>query len=397
MAREINRLTALKVRSLREPGLHADGNGLYLRIDQTGARRWVFVFYLSGKRREMGLGSLEAVPLKDAREALGRARDLLRDGIDPIAARKAPAAPERTPLFSEVAAELMDSLEPSWKSSKQRGQWEASLKQHAAAIWKAEITQVDTAMLLEALQPIWLTLPETATRLRSRIERVLDTAKVKGQRQGENPARLRGHLDALLPRHKRIRGHHAAMAYERVPAFLEQLSGRQGESADALRFLIFTGVRSGEVRGATWEEINGSVWTIPAERMKAGKIHRVPLSAPAVAVLNAIDPIERTGLIFRGAKGGKLSDMALAMVMRKMGISDATPHGFRSSFRDWAGDCTTYPRELLEEALAHNVGNAVERAYRRGTAFEKRRALMNDWADHCLGVTRADNIHHLRA
>lgn len=397
MAREINRLSAVKVRSLKEPGLHADGNGLYLRIDQTGARRWVFVFYLAGRRREMGLGSLEAVPLKEAREALSKARDVLRAGGDPIAARRAPTAPARTPLFSEVASDLMDSLEPSWKSPKQRGQWEASLKQHAPAIWRAEITAVDTPMVLEALQPIWLSIPETATRLRARIERVLDTAKVKGLRQGENPARLRGHLDALLPRVKRIRGHHAAMAYDRVPAFLEQLSGRHSESADALRFLIFTGVRSGEVRGATWDEISGNVWTIPAERMKAGKTHRVPLSTAALAVLDAIDPIDRTGLIFCGAKGGKLSDMALAMVMRKMGITDATPHGFRSSFRDWAGDCTTYPRELLEEALAHNVGNAVERAYRRGTAFEKRRALMSDWADHCLGVTRADNVYPLKA
>ncbi|WP_312690183.1 tyrosine-type recombinase/integrase [Brevundimonas nasdae] len=397
MAREINRLSAVKIRSLKEPGLHADGNGLYLRIDQTGARRWVFVFYLSGRRREMGLGSVEAVSLKDARAALTTAREILRAGDDPIAARRTPVAPERAPLFSEVAGALMDSLEPSWKSPKQRGQWEASLKQHAPAIWKAEITSVDTTMVLAALQPIWLTLPETATRLRSRIERVLDTAKVKGQRQGENPARLRGHLDALLPRVKRIRGHHAAMPYESVPTFLKQLSARQSESANALRFLIFTGVRSGEVRGATWEEINGSVWTIPAERMKAGKTHRVPLSSAALGVLDDIDPIDRTGLIFCGAKGGKLSDMALAMVMRKMGISDATPHGFRSSFRDWAGDCTTYPRELLEEALAHNVGNAVERAYRRGTAFEKRRALMNDWADHCLGISRADNVYSLKA
>jgi len=396
MARDVNRLNGKKVPGMREPGLFADGAGLYLRIDQTGSRRWVYIFYRAGRRREMGLGSLEAVKLTEARAAADKVRSEIKAGIDPIEARRKANAPKPDTTFSAVAADLMDGLEKGWKSPKQRPQWEASLTQHAAAIWKAEVSAVDTEMVLKALREIWTTKPETARRVRSRIEMVLDAATVRGLREGENPARWRGHMARMLPKVRKEQGHHAAMAYQDVPAFLEQLSGRHSISADALRFLVLTGARSGEVRGATWDEIKGTTWIIPAERMKAGREHRVPLSSAAVGVLNAIDADVRQGLIFPGLKG-PLSDMALAMVMRKMGIKDATPHGFRSAFRDWAGDCTNYPRELLEEALAHQVGSAVERAYRRGSAVEKRRPLMETWADHCMGVTRADNVYTLKA
>lgn len=396
MAREINRLNGKKVPGMREPGLYADGAGLYLRIDQTGSRRWVYIFYRAGRRREMGLGSLEVVKLTDARAAAEKVRAEIKAGLDPIETRRKANEPAPDTTFSAVAADLMDGLEKGWKSPKQRPQWEASLQQHAATIWNAEVGAVDTEMVLKALRNIWTDKPETARRVRSRIEMVLDAATVRGLRSGENPARWRGHLARMLPRAKKEKGHHAAMAYTDVPAFLEQLSGRHSISADALRFLIFTAARSGEVRGATWDEIKGSTWVIPAERMKASREHRVPLSDAALGVLEAIDPDVRDGLIFPGLKG-PLSDMALAMVMRKMGIKEATPHGFRSSFRDWAGDCTSYPRELLEEALAHQVGSSVERAYRRGSAVEKRRPLMQAWANHCLGVTPASNVHPLRA
>lgn len=385
MAREINRLNGKKVPGMREPGLYADGQGLYLRIDQTGSRRWVFIFYRAGKRREMGLGSLETVKLIDARAAAERVRSEIKAGLDPIETRRKANEPKPDTTFSAVASALMDDLERGWKSPKQRPQWEASLQQHAAAIWKADVAAVNTEMVLTALRNVWMDRPETARRVRSRLEMVLDAAKVRGLREGENPARWRGHLSRMLPKQKAQKGHHAAMAYQDVPAFLEQLSGRHSVSADALRFLIFTAARSGEVRGATWEEIDGETWIVPAERMKASREHRVPLSSAALGVLEAIDPDVRQGLIFPGLKG-PLSDMALAMVMRKMGITEATPHGFRSSFRDWGGDCTHYSRELLEEALAHQVGSAVERAYRRGSAVEKRRPLMEAWAAFCRGT-----------
>lgn len=384
MAKAINRLSWREVPNLA-PGWHGDGQGLYVRVEETGSRRWVFVYHRLGKRREFGLGSADTVKIAEARSAAAEARDLIRRGLDPIAERRAALAP--TPdakTFADVAAMLMDDLEPGWKSPKQRPQWEASLKQNAPAIWKADVAAVDTEMVLAALRPIWAKKPETAARVRSRIERVLSAAKVRGFRAGENPAIWRGHLDQLLTRGKRVKGHHAAMPYADVPAFLARLSERSSVSAMALEFLILTAARSGEVRGATWEEIRGNVWHVPAERMKAGRAHDVPLSPAALAVLNRVDPAVRKGLIFPGQKG-PLTDMALAMCLRKMGVDEATPHGFRSSFRDWAGDCTGFARETLEEALAHQVGNAVERAYRRGSAMEKRRALMNAWADYCTG------------
>lgn len=335
--------------------------------------------------REFGLKSADTVKIADARSAAADARELLRRGEDPIAARRAAnALALESMTFGQMAGLLMDDLEPGWKSPKQRPQWEASLKQHAPAIWKADVAFVDTEMVLAALRPIWAKNPETAGRVRSRIERVLSAAKVRGLRTGENPAVWRGHLDQLLSRGKWVKGHHAAMPYAEVPAFLVRLSERQSVSAMALSFAIYTAARSGEVRGATWEEIDGSLWRVPAERMKGGRDHVVPLSAGALAVLNRIDPSVRRGLIFPGQKGA-LTDMALSMVMRKLGVAEATPHGFRSSFRDWAGDCTSYARETLEEALAHQIGNKAERAYRRSTALEKRRDLMNAWSDFCDG------------
>lgn len=384
MARTTQRLTARGANALKEPGLHADGAGLYLRIDQTGARRWVWIFFRLGKRREMGLGSLTDVGLAEARAAAEVARRALADGLDPIDARKAANRPPESRLFSAVASDLMDSLEPSWRSPKQRDQWEASLKQHAAKIWKADVAEVDTAMVLEALKPIWSTKAETATRVRSRVERVLDAAKVKGLREGENPARWKGHLSALLPKAERNKGHFGAMPYESVPGLMTALSAKASISARALRFTILTAKRSGEVRGARWEEIQGDVWTIPADRMKGGKEHREPLTEEAVALLDLTPRDVRQGLIFPGWNG-PLSDMTLGKCLKINGGEGATVHGFRSSFRDWAGDCTVHPREVIEEALSHQIGNKAERAYRRRDALEKRRLLMDAWAAFCSG------------
>lgn len=384
MARAINRLNWKQVPGMTEPGLFADGQGLYLRIDQTGNRRWVYIYHRLGKRREMGLGSVDVVRLAEARSLADDARQAIKQGLDPIDARRAALIPPEQHTFAAVAGALMDDLEEGWRSPKQRGQWEASLKQHAPAIWKADVADVDTEMVLTALRPIWTKKGETATRVRSRIERVLSAAKARGLRTGENPAVWRGHLDQLLTRAKREKGHHAAMAYADVPAFLTRLRMRSSISAKALEFAIFTAARSGEVRGARWEEIDGAEWTVPADRMKGKREHRVPLNAGALSVLEDIAPELRQGLIFPGLKG-PLTDMALAMVMRKLGVTDATPHGFRSAFKDWAVDCTNFADEISEEALAHVVGSAVRRAYRRGQAMEKRMALMNAWGDFCTG------------
>lgn len=396
MATTTNRLTTRGL-STKPPGMHADGSGLYLRVDQAGGRSWVFIFFHHGRRREMGLGSLATVGLARAREKAGMARQDVEDGRDPIALRNATKAAPQGQTFEQVAGKLLDELERGWKSPKQRPQWEASLQQHAAKIWKADVATVDTEMVLSALQPIWNELPETAQRIRGRIERVLDAAKVRGLREGENPARWKGHLSALLSGGKRQKVHHAALDYSNVPALITKLESLDSVSALALRFVILTACRSGEVRGARWSEISGKIWTIPPERMKAKKEHRVPLSSAAIAVLDAIPKEARGEFIFSGGRRKPLTDVAASKALRLHCSESVTVHGFRSTFRDWAGDCTQYPRELIEEALAHQIGNAVERAYRRSDALEKRVGLMNAWADHCTGATPASNVHHLRA
>jgi integrase len=384
MPKITKRLTHLKAQAITTPGMHADGDGLYLRVDQAGGRSWVLIFFLHGRRREMGLGSISR-PLADARRAAGEARSMVADGIDPIAARREVRRPVTSTTFEKVASGLLDELEKGWKSPKQRPQWEASLTQHAAKIWKADVSAVDTEMVLEALRPIWSTKRETAQRLRGRIERVLSAAKVQGHRSGENPARWDDHLSELLSREKQTKGHFAAMPYKDLPAFVSLLKTKSSASAKALLFTILAAGRSGEGRGAAWSEINGTVWVIPAQRMKAKEEHRVPLTPDMEDILNQTPRDLRTGLIFPGPTGAVLSDVSVTKVIRLAGISDATVHGFRSTFRDWAGDCTNFARETIEEALAHRVGDATEQAYRRSRSFEKRRLLMTAWADFCMG------------
>lgn len=310
---------------------------------------------------------------------------MVADGIDPIAARREARRPVTSITFEKVASGLLDELEKGWKSPKQRPQWEASLTQHAPKIWKADVSAIDTEMVLEALKPIWSTKRETAQRLRGRIERVLSAAKVQGHRSGENPARWDDHLSELLSREKQAKGHFAAMPYKDLPAFVSLLKTKSSASAKALLFTILAAGRSGEGRGAAWSEISGSVWTVPAERMKAKEEHKVPITPDMEDILNRTPRDLRNGLIFPGPTGAVLSDVSVTKVIRLAGIPDATVHGFRSTFRDWAGDCTNFARETIEEALAHRVGDATEQAYRRSRSFEKRRLLMTAWADFCMG------------
>lgn len=396
MARKINRLTAVGAKALTEPGMHADGAGLYLRIDQTGNRRWVLVFFHGGKRREMGLGAAATVELKAARLAAGAARRLVAAGRDPIAERKLDAASALT--FGEMAEQVITDLEPGWKSDKAGAQWRSSIKQHASHLAEMPIAAVDEIAVLKVLKPIWQTIPETATRVRARIERILDIARIRGLRTGENPARWKGHLQLLMAKQVRVRGHHKALAYERLPDFIQKLRDRPAMAARALEFTILAATRTTETREAKWSEIDGDVWTIPAERMKAKREHRVPLTPRMIEILDEVRPLKSSAdLIFPGDQRIEpLSQMAMAMLLRRMEVS-VTVHGFRSAFRDWAGDCTLYPREVVEEALAHTVGSSTERAYRRRDALAKRRELMTAWASYCGTPTGANVVKFVRA
>jgi integrase len=392
-----NRLNARRVGALlsehAKRGRHADGGGLYLSVGNMGARRWVFLFRWNGRLREMGLGSAHTVSLARAREKAADARSLLADGQSPIEAKR---ASQKVPEFGTFAKEVVQSLKSGWRNEKHAKQWESTLAKDGAAISRNRVDQITTDDILRVLKPIWLQKPETASRLRGRIERVLDAATAKGFRSGENPARWKGHLDQLLPqRQKLTRGHHPAMPFSEVPDFVERLSKREGMAAKALEFLILTAARSGEVREMRWSEFDAAanVWTIPAKRMKAGREHRVPLPKRAVDVLSEVaDGVVQSHdtFVFPSAKKKPLSDMALTQVLRRMKIpaGQASVHGFRSSFRDWAGEVSTFPREVAEAALAHVVGDATERAYRRGDALEKRRMLMDSWA---LFVQREGN------
>lgn len=390
--RQEKRLDPLTIKSIKKPGRYADGGNLYLVVDKNGSKRWVFLFRWDGKLKEMGLGGFATVPLAEARKRAKDAQDLRAAGLNPIAEREARAKADKAkPTFGEAADAFVEDMKPQWRNAKHRAQWAMTLKVYAAPLREVRVDQVDTAAVLETLKPLWLRKPETASRLRGRIERVLDSAKAKGHRSGENPARWRGHLDHLLPRRLKLtRGHHAAMPYEDVRDFIAGLQNREAVSALALEFLILTAARSGEVIGATWGEIDLAerTWTVPARRMKAGREHRVPLSERAFQILEMMRPmgLDRDGAlmptapVFPGSVRGKsMSIMALAMLLRRT-QTPFTVHGFRSSFRDWSGEESSFPREVAEAALAHTVGDQTERAYRRGDALEKRRRMMEAWA-----------------
>ena len=386
MARRGKALTTRKVETAK-PGKYEDGHGLRLVVAESGARKWVFRYMRAGKRVEMGLGSVPAVSLGQARESAADARRLVRAGKNPVAVRRAERAAGADETFGPFALNLVDTIETGFRNAKHRAQWRTTLTTYATPIWNRRLADIDTDDVLACLKPIWQAKAETASRVRGRIERILDAAAARGLRSRDNPARWRGHLANLLPKRQRLaRGHHAAMPFVDVPVFVERLREVEGVSARALEFTILTAARSGEVLGARWSEIDldAKVWTVSAGRMKAAREHRVPLSERAVEILSALAAVKVGDYVFPGAKRGKpLSVMALTMVMRRMGMEAFTVHGFRSAFRDWAGERTKFPREVAEAALAHVVGDETERAYRRGDALEKRRALMEAWAAFC--------------
>ena len=381
MAQEVNKLSAVTVKAITAPGRHLDGAGLYLSVSPTGAKSWTLLYHHKGKRRELGLGRFPAVSLAQARERRQEAAALRAQGIDPKHHWKA-TADVGSHSFGAVALDLIEAREAGWKNEKHKAQWRSTLKMYAKPIWDKPVDEVCVDDLLQILRPIWMTKSETAGRVRGRIEAVLDAAKVRGFRVGENPAAWRGNLALLLAKQKTgPKRHHPAMPYENVPALMVRLRGLPGDAAQALQLLILTAARTSEVLNATWSEfdLDSGLWTVPAARMKAGREHRVPLSEPVVELLRARQTAD--GLVFPGASPTTpMSNMAMAMLLRRLKLTDVTVHGFRSSFRDWVGETTSYPREIAEQALAHQIGSEVERAYRRGDALEQRRGMMSDWA-----------------
>lgn len=407
VGRRIEKLTALAVARLKEPGYYGDGAGLYLQVSKTGTKSWIFRFTFGGKQREMGLGALHTITLAHARESAREHRLTIRDGKDPLEQRIADrldAALERAKAmsFDECAAAYIGAHRGGWKNAKHAAQWESTLATYARPVIGAlPVADVDTALVVKVLEPIWQSKTETASRLRGRIESILDWATVSKFRIGENPARWRGHLDNLLADPGKVTKvvHHAALPWQELGAFMVDLRRRAGAAARAVEYGILTAARSGEVRGTTWAEIDldSALWIVPAERMKGNREHRVPLSREAVKLLRQLP---RTGdVVFPGMKhGSMLSDMSLTAVLRRMDRGDITMHGFRSTFRDWCSEsvANSFPREVCEHALAHSLPDKVEAAYRRGDLIEKRKVLMQVWADYCATIPSAVEVSLLR-
>jgi integrase len=382
-------------------GYHLDGGGLYLCVSSSQRRSWVFRFSWQGRRPEMGLGSLdEGASLAEARTLRDEARRVLRNGQNPIDARRAArAAAGGTPTFGQIVEKLLESKEREIRSKRNLDQWRSSLRDGAARLWSRRVDEIDTTAVLETLTPLWNEKRDLASRLRGRIEAVLDAAGAQGHRTGENPARWRGHLKHLLPKPPKLtKGHHAAMHYDAVPAFVHRLRGDDTIGARALEFAILTAARTGEVLGATWQEIEieGAMWTIPAARMKSEREHRVPLVGRALEIMKELAKTRTCDAVFPSPQGPKhLSHIVMQRALQRNDDGKATVHGFRSTFRDWAGDETHFAREVVEAALAHVVGDKAEQAYRRGSAVEKRRALMTAWDEHC-GQKETQNVVLLR-
>lgn len=401
----VKKLSDREVRTLGS-GLHSDGGGLYLNVKATGARSWVFVYRFDGRRREMGLGGYPDVKLAEARVAAAEAMVVVRRGGDPIEERKAAVSlSEPVPAadiddFEALAKKVIADLSPGWRGAKTKQNWERSLLRQAAPLHRKRPAEITTQDIIDVLAPYWTSRPESAGKLRERLELALDVAKVNGQRDGENPARWRNHLSLKMPKRKRlVRGHHSALPYEKAPAFMSKLLKQTSMGARALAFVILTAVREGVARGAIWSEISDdfTIWTIPKARMKSERDLIVPLSAPAQAILKDLDPTGGKGrpsgssLVFPGRRSGRpLSNTSVAKPLIGLGVAHlATIHGFRSTLRDWAGDETDHARDVVEMALAHLVGDETERAYRRRDALKKRRALLDDWAAYLTGSGQA--------
>lgn len=404
MPKKAQELKALDVSRIVTPGFHSVGGvaGLHLRVSDSGARSWILRAVIGSKRRDIGLGGFPDVPLAAARDKARDTRAKIEQGIDPVAARKAAKATLVSVLtFDEAAKLLIQAKSPEWKNEKHTAQWKSTLDTYASpTIGKLPVDKVELTHVLDILTPLWIAKTETASRLRSRMEAVLAWATASGYRKGDNPARWKGNLDALLAKPGKVRKvvHHSAMDMDALPAFVADLRKRDGIAARALEFLILTAARSGEVRGAVWDEFDmeAAVWIIPANRMKAGKEHRVPLSARALEILDALPHMAGSPYVFTAPNGKMLSDMSISAVMRRMKV-DAVPHGFRSTFRDWASERSSFPRDVAEMALAHAIGNKVEAAYRRGDLFDKRTKMMAAWAKFAVTPPARGNVVAMRS
>lgn len=419
MAQTIGRLSALKVAKLREPGYYADGGNLYFRVARPptrqrgldnragGARGWIFRFALRGRTRDMGLGAYPEISLAAARDLAEKFRVLVKEGVDPIERRRADqtaqqVASTKNLTFDECARAYIEDHEAGWRNAKHRAQWSSTLKKYASPVFgKLPVAAIDTGLVMRVLKPIWSKKTETASRLRGRIKSVLDWARVHGYRSGENPARWKGNLDHLLPAKSKVRPvqHHAALSFAELPTFMVDLRECPDGAARALEFTILTAARTNETIEATRAEIDAreKAWNVPGARMKGGRDHRVPLSTRAFSILNVNGSAgAKSDFIFEGRKPGRpLSNMAMLKLLERLGRRDLTVHGFRSTFRDWAPERTSFPNEVVEMALAHAVGDKTEAAYRRGDLFEKRRRLMDAWADFCA-TTPAGTVLPLR-
>lgn len=407
MTRSIQRLSPLTIQRPTKQGYLADGAGLYFRTSQFGTKGWIFRYSLNGRRREMGLGPYPAVSLAVARQAAAECRTSVKTGLDPIDNRKEARSSARLQraralTFDQAAARFIDSHETGWRNDKHKQQWRNTLTTYASpTVGNLAVAAVGTTEVMRILEPLWRAKPETASRVRGRIERVLDWAKARGYRDGENPARWRGHLDKLLPARGKVRRvqHHPAAPIDAVSTIYGKLCDSKGMAALALRFVILTAARAGEVTGARWGEIDleAGVWTVPADRIKAGKEHRVSLSPQALAILRGRGEGEDGDLVFPGGKLGKsLSLTSLSKALAQAGGGDATVHGFRSTFRDWAAERTNFSREVSEMALAHVIGDKVEAAYRRGDLFTKRTKLMQAWSSFATTTRRPGEVVPLR-
>lgn len=410
MARKTNRLTAVEVTKLEKPGYYCDGGGLYLQVSKSGSKSWIMRYTMAGKPCEMGLGSFQAFTLAEARKRATAQRKLLTDGINPLETKRSDQLTRRMAeasiiTFDKAATAYIDSNSPAWRNAKHGDQWRNTIATYASpVIGKLPVSKIDTAHVLRILTPIWLEKTETAVRLRGRIEKILDWAKAQGYRSGDNPAAWRGHLDAgLLPAPSKVAdaGHHAALPWSEIGAFMAALRAMQGSGARAMEIIILTATRTSEVINAKWTEIDldAKLWTIPKERMKSFKEHRVPLSDAVMSVLMAVKAESGGGeYVFSGRKvGTPLTNMACLATLKRMDRSDLTVHGFRSTFRDWVSETTAYPRDVAEMALAHTIEDKSEAAYRRGDLIEKRRALMADWAVHCGTVLIPADVVPIRA
>lgn len=399
--------SAIEVKRLKKPGFYAVGvvAGLHLNVKPTGGRSWILRTTVGTLRRDIGLGPYPEVPLAMAIDKARSAKEQIRLGVDPVEARKGAAARLRAiqgnaVTFDQCVERFMRTKSAELSNKKHAAQWLSTLKMYASPIiGHMLVADIELHHIMRILEPHWLTKTETMKRLRGRIENVLAWATVHGYRSGDNPARWTGNLDTVLAKPGKVAKvtHHRALPWRDVPAFMAELRDHAGLGARALEFAILTAARSGEVRGATWDEIDvdEKVWVIPAERMKMGKEHRVPLADDALALLAALPRFEGSTFVFTAARGGPLSDMAISAVTRRMGV-DAVPHGFRSSFRDWCAESTNYPREVAEMALAHAISNQVEAAYRRGDLFNKRRHLMADWARYLKQPAAAATVTPIR-